>query len=85
MTDETPEHRQFLRCSFRPGDKRAYTYHNDGPPVGAGQQVKLPDRSGDGWTRGTVVDIGVDRPEFPTKAILGLAPDQDEPDPEKLF
>lgn len=74
--------RQFITVKFRTEDARAYTYHNDGPPVGAGQEVKLPARvrkgelpDPDAWVRGTVVEIGVPKPEgYETKGILGLAP-----------
>lgn len=70
--------RQYIRVKFKWGD-REYTYHNDGPPVAAGQEVRVPDRSGDGWTRVTVTEIGVEPPtKFATKAILGLAPPKDE-------
>lgn len=68
--------RQFLTVQFRPGDRRTYTYHNDGPAVGAGAQVKVPDRFGDGFTLVMVVEAFVPAPTFATKAILGLA---DEP------
>lgn len=71
--------RQYVAVKFRTEDKRSYTYHNDGEPVGAGQQVKIPARghppeSGE-WSRATVVEIGVPKPDkFETKGILGLAP-----------
>lgn len=64
--------RQFIACKFRPNDKREFTYHNDGPPVAVGDQVKVPDRSGDGWNAVTVSAVGVPEPtKFATKAILG--------------
>lgn len=74
--------RQYVAVKFSSSEERAYTYHNDGPPVGAGQEVKLPARVRKGelpdpeaWTRGIVVEIGVPKPEgFETKGILGLAP-----------
>lgn len=79
--------RQYLTVKFRTEDERTYAYHNDGPPVGAGQEVKLPARVRKGefpdpeaWTRGIVVEIGVPKPEkFETKAIMGLAPLKGEP------
>lgn len=77
MTDTAPDasERQFIAVKFRSDDERSYTYHNDGPPVGAGQQVKIAPRDGqDGWSRATVVEAFVDRPDFETKPILGLAP-----------
>ena len=74
--------RQYLAVKYRTEDTRTYTYHNDGDPVGAGQQVKLPARARKGeipdpdeWVRGTVVEINVEKPTgFETKGILGLAP-----------
>ena len=72
MENQAPAHRQYLAVRFRPGDRRTYTYHNDGPPLGAGQEVRVPDRSGDGWTRATVVEAFTAAPTFATKAILGL-------------
>lgn len=66
--------RQFVACKFRPDDKRAYTYHWDGGiALAKGQEVKVPDKSGDGWQR-VIVDELVDEPRFPTKPILGIAP-----------
>jgi hypothetical protein len=62
--------RQFVAVEFRSGGRK-YTYHNDGDPVAAGALVKVPDRSGDGWQRATVVTAFADPPAFATKAILG--------------
>lgn len=76
--------RQYLIAKFHSSDRRGYTYHNDGPPVAAGDQVKVPDRSGDGWTRVTVHEIEVPKPTFETKAILGLVPPA-PPQEEKLL
>lgn len=72
--------RQFIACKFRSSDTRTYTYHNDGDPVAVGDQVKVADRSGDGWKRIEVAQIVDDAPSFETKPILGLA----EPDPEPV-
>lgn len=63
--------RQYVACKFRPEDRRTYTYHNDGEPVAVGDAVKVLDRSGDGWKRIEVVEIGHIAPSFPTKPILG--------------
>lgn len=84
--DPAPAHRQFIAVKFRSDDERQYTYHNDGEPVGAGQEVKLPARTRKGeipdpdeWVRGIVVEINVEPPTaFATKGILGLAPLKDE-------
>lgn len=86
MPESPPAERQFIAVQFRSGDKRTYTYHNDGPPVGAGQQVKVPDRSGDGRTRATVVEIGVPAPtKFATKGILGLIETDQTPEAAQSF
>jgi uncharacterized membrane protein len=64
--------RQFVACKFRSSDTRTYTYHNDGVPVAVGDQVKVADRSGDGWKRVEVAEIDVPEPtRFETKPILG--------------
>lgn len=76
MSETPPADRQYVAVKYKTEDARSYTFHNDGDPVGAGQQVKLPDRSGNGWVRGTVVEAFVDKPKFPTKPILGLVDDQ---------
>lgn len=75
----TERPRQYVLVKFRPRDHRTYTYHNDGPPVAAGDEVKIPDRSGDGWKRFTVHEISWLKPAFNTKAILGLH----EPEPQR--
>lgn len=76
------ERRQFVAVKFRAGDRRTYTYHNDGPPVACGDEVKVPDRQGDAWRRVTVHEVSWTVPTFETKAILGLA---DDPPPRDLL
>jgi hypothetical protein len=69
--------RQFAACKFRPDDRRTYTYHWDGEPLAPGDEVKVADRSGDGWTRVTVSTVTHRPPSFDTKPILGrVEPDQ---------
>lgn len=69
---------QYVACKFRPEDKRAYTYEWSGEPLNKGDVVKVPDRSGDGWNRVTVVSISDKAPPFACKPILGLCdPDAD--------
>lgn len=65
--------RQYLTAKFAPGDKRAYTYHNDGEPVACGDLVLVPGR-GDKPQTVTVHEVFVPAPEFATKAIIGRAP-----------
>lgn len=72
------ESRQYIACTFRPGDARQYTYHNDGEAVAVGDTVKVTDRDGVGWKRVTVAAIVDTAPSFPTKPILGKV----EPEPE---
>jgi hypothetical protein len=67
--------RQFVAVKFRSGDKRAWTYHWDGAPLACGELVRVPDRSGDGWQRATVHEIGAQPPAFITKAVLGRVAD----------
>lgn len=33
--------RQYVAVRFTPGDRRTYTYHNDGPPVAPGDTVTV--------------------------------------------
>ena len=65
--------RQYLTATLAPGGM-AYTYHNDGPPVAAGQQVLVDGRGGKGTRTVTVQAIEVPKPEFVTKPIIGPAP-----------
>jgi len=77
--------RQYVACRFRPTDRRAFTYHNDGEPVSVGDVVKVPDRSGDGWQRVTVSAIMDAKPDFETKGIIGKADaDSETPEPQLI-
>jgi len=71
--------RQFVACAFRPHDTRTYTYHNDGPPLVPGDEVKVADKSGEGWRRVYVREVSWTRPAFETKPILGIAAKDEEP------
>lgn len=62
---------QYLAVKFREGDKRTYTYENNGPLLSAGDVVKVPDKSGDGWVRATVVEEVTKPKSFTCKAIIG--------------
>jgi len=77
--------RQFVACKFRPGDRRSYTYHWDGEPLAPGDEVKVPDKSGDGWIRVIVDSVSWANPPFPTKPILGKAEPIPAPAPTDLF
>lgn len=63
--------RQFVVAKFRESDTRAYTYHNDGEPVAAGDVVRVTDRSGEGWKKVFVVSVNNETPPFATKPIIG--------------
>lgn len=76
--------RQYVACTFRLGDTRSYTYHNDGEPLVIGDVAKVMDRSGDGWKRVHVVAIGDTPPSFQTKPILGKIDPEPEQDAEAL-
>lgn len=70
---------QFVKCVFKPGDSRAYTYANEGEPVSPGDWVKVPDNRSDGWKRVQVVEVTDEVPPFACKAILGpYTPDDAE-------
>lgn len=62
---------QYVACKFRPEDSRSYTYVWAGEPFAPGDQVKVPDRSGDGWKRVEVIAVSDQAPPFPCKSILG--------------
>lgn len=62
--------RQYVAVKFRVADTRNYTYHNDGEPLAEGDQAKVADNRSDGWKRVFVVAL-VDKPDFPTKPVLG--------------
>lgn len=75
--------RQFVTCVFRPGDRRAYTYHNDGQPVDIGDKVLVEGPRNEGKVAVTVSGLVDQPPPFATKGILGKAPDvQAEKAPE---
>lgn len=85
MTDDTPPWMdepneakpiQYVVVRFSSRDRRTYTYHNDGPPVAPGDEVRIPGRQeGDGWKAVEVVDVHFIKPPFATKAILQELPD----------
>lgn len=66
--------RQYVAVRFRRGDRRTYTYHNDGPPVLPGDTVKINGR--EGWTAVEVVEVTLDAPPFETKPIMLPGEDQ---------
>lgn len=74
--------RQYLAAKFNPWDQRTYTYHNDGDPVAVGDQVVVPSRAGRATV--TVEAVGVPRPKFDTKAIIGKA-QPPAPEPGRLL
>ena len=65
--------RQYLTATFGSGGM-AYTYHNDGEAVWAGQKVLVEGKGGKGTRTVTVQAIGVPKPTFATKPIIGPAP-----------
>lgn len=60
--------RQFIIVKYSPRSARAYTYHNDGVAVKAGDEVLVPNLQGD-YVRVAVVDVHYSAPTFITKAI----------------
>lgn len=69
---------QYVQCKFRREDTRSYTYHYEGEDeLSIDDEVKVADKSGDGWKRVYVVAIGDEKPPFPTKPIL----EKIEPEP----
>lgn len=65
--------RRYLSVKFKDGDAVSYTYHHDGDPVAAGDQVLVPGRGGKGTRTVTVYEPDVPQPKFVTKAIIGRA------------
>ena len=73
---------QHVIVKFSPDSDRTYTYHNEGPPVAAGDKVVI--ETGKGTKAVEVVRVATPAPDdpplgFKTKGILGLAP----PPPEE--
>lgn len=62
--------RQYVACKFRPDDRRSYTYHFDGEPLAAGDEVKIAGRGDEGWQRVYVVAVSDEQPPFDTKPII---------------
>lgn len=69
--------RQYVACVFRPGDVRNYTYHFDGDPLAPGDKVLVDSPRDEGKMTIEVVKI-VPKPPFPTKPIIGKAPEKEE-------
>ena len=63
---------QFVKCVFRAGDSRSYTYANEGDPVASGDWVKVADNRSDGWKKVLVVDVTDEAPPYACKPILGI-------------
>lgn len=65
---------KYVQCKFRREDKRSYTYAYDGAEeLAIDDEVKVPDKSGDGWKRVFVSAISDEAPSFACKPILGKA------------
>jgi hypothetical protein len=60
--------RRYVSVQFNPWDRKAYTYHYDGPErLAVGDKVVVEGK--DGMTDVTIVTTGVKRPEFATKPV----------------
>lgn len=68
---------QYVKCVFKPGDRREYTYHNNGEPLKIGDVVRVEDPRG-GWKRITVSGIAGAAPSFPTKEAKLYVPTPEE-------
>ncbi len=81
----TPPHRSYVAVKFRTWDRKTYTYHWDGEPLAAGDEVKIKDRGGDGWSRVWVASVSDAKPSFPTKPILGKCEPVAPAKPDSMF
>ena len=63
--------RPFVSTQFNPWDRKSYTYHWDGEPLGIGDKVAVDTK--DGTATVTVVSLLLDPPSFPTKPIIRRA------------
>ena len=73
--------RRFIRAQFKPGEGRAYTYHcdDDGLLLVTGDRVEVESRHGTATVH--VCELDVEEPtDFPTKPVLGLAPEKEQTD-----
>jgi len=67
---------QYVEVRFSSRDRRTYHYHNDGPRVAVGDEVRIPGRHpDDGWKAVEVVGVSDEKPPFATKPILQELPD----------
>lgn len=72
-------HLQYLACKFRPADSRTYTYSWDGEtPLAPGDKVQVDSPRDEGRMTIEVAAI-VPKPSFPTKPIIGKAPEAVKP------
>ena len=63
---------QYVAIRYAPGDRRSYTFANDGEPVKAGDFVEAPLRNGDPKVV-EVVSVEETPPPFDCKRIIGKA------------
>lgn len=63
---------QYCEVKFRPEDRRAYTYHNDGDPYAVGDRVEVDARGSVKVVE--IVAISKRAPPYATKPILRPAP-----------
>lgn len=68
--------RQFVRAQFKPGEGRAYTYHNEGERVEVGHKVRVESRHGHATVHVCEVDCEAPR-DFETRPILGRVEDEE--------
>jgi hypothetical protein len=61
--------RQYVACTFRPGDVRSYTYHYDGEALAVGDRCVVSTDRGPQVV--TVAKLVAEAPSFVTKAIAG--------------
>lgn len=62
---------QYVACKFSPKDRHTYVYSWIGPPLSAGDIVRVESRHG-GEKRVTVDKIITETPHIPVKPVLGL-------------
>lgn len=75
--------RQYAAVQFKPNG-RTYIYHFDGPELFIGDRVTVNSFDGKGLSRVTVVSVSTDKPEYPTKAIVGRVEDIPEPNAAEI-
>lgn len=68
--------RQFVQCTYKPGEGLPYTFHHEGLELSIGDRVRVPSRHGTATVH--VCNLDAPEPDFPTKGIIERIDDEPE-------